>query len=659
MGIKSSTPAPAVLSPTQQRLAELTRSLKKMKEMKAQQGNVQRPRRSADPVDSVDSVAYSSTNLDPSLYDVQIYNNYDDSQRDVEYIPYPFHDGIDGDYDYDVYDNEFTNTNDDDDYSESIGDEIIEFMSDSNNDFEQKKEDLPIVQRTWLDNVILFRDSLFGRKDDGNEFKKKSGKPQVKIHYPNLDKKPVITVSQVRKPPLKNAPSVFVADEVKSKEIPLITVTDADPSIIISTPTSVDQPSLSLTLAPTNQSAKHPISSRTGLATSSLTATAVFSPEEIEKYGIKLITHKKLKYSTIDRDQEYPQESDFTQKYDSNGDQSQYIQPNEHLDSHYDSQDTYQDDIFDQDTHDYNWQDDSFRHTTLHHDTHLDTFHHDTLIYNTYPDTYRSKNTAYPVETKPYNIHHKENFFEPEKHHTDSHHGVEVKIPHLLPSKHYKPPVPLPAPYPVYPANPPKVETVKPQFLPRKHGKYQFLGKSDRDVSQAKNYPEKEKTIQTPHFLPKKPAFTVYPSVGTVHLQNQMDPYGKGSKIEEETMDSDSDSDTQRNYFGSQLLHHQHGEPRSLPPTMYKELPPRLDEQITKPSRSRDYQPPTLTDYLPPTLFDDQPKFRTGSSQHRLLPPKLGTYLPPTLSDPLPSLTHQLHFSPPKLGKYRIYLSLL
>ena len=62
----------------------------------------------------------------------------------------------------------------------------------------KKQEDPPVVSRSWVDNMIMFRDKLFGKTAE-QEVEAEPGEPQVKIHYPNYSEKPYVSISEARK----------------------------------------------------------------------------------------------------------------------------------------------------------------------------------------------------------------------------------------------------------------------------------------------------------------------------------------------------------------------------------------------------------------------------------------------------------------------------
>ena len=295
MSVAGATPAPSILSPTQLKLKQLTRSLRKAKQArkkkKEKTGKVskdRRPKRSAENVYNVDSV---HSNLDPNLYEVQVYNDFEDSQ-DIEFIPYPFPEHSE-DLDYDYYDgNEF---------------DVVEFVKDFSTDnidkdspgpltivhgFKnykktEKQEDPPVVSRSWVDNMIMFRDKLFGKTAE-KEVEDEPGEPQVKIHYPNYSEKPYVSISEARKAQAvlnkkKNPQKLRKFKDLSSTKTKNHKIKFSDVFSTKSPPAiSFEAKKGSLAKIP------QPLKKLNGLPERLGADTTVFTPEEIEKYGIKL-----------------------------------------------------------------------------------------------------------------------------------------------------------------------------------------------------------------------------------------------------------------------------------------------------------------------------------------------------------------------------------
>ena len=265
MLVESSTPAPvAVLSPTVQKLNEISQMkemlLRRMKGIKNRakknkkkkprknkkvdmQGKKTRPKRWA-PVDNVDTSAVSVTvldnngldlsrvdsvdlqsdgsHLDPSLYEINTYEPYENSydpysppyHQSPEFIPYPGDELEDLDEFFDIYG--------------------------------EKKKKPPVVARTWLENVLKFRNALFGDPDKKHHYYEDEGKPQLKIHYPESDGPAVVTITKAKRRPLDVKPSIFTSPGVQTDQLPPV-VSIQQPNTAISNPaTSISQPATTI-----------------------------------------------------------------------------------------------------------------------------------------------------------------------------------------------------------------------------------------------------------------------------------------------------------------------------------------------------------------------------------------------------------------------------
>ena len=234
-------------------------------------GKVERSRRAASvhTVDSLD-LEVGETNLNPNLYDVKTFE-YPDT---VEYIPYPFDEEDEDDYDYDFY---------------NVDDEDLDYdFSDIDTDsgdyepyqtFKPTTNDKPIVSRTWLDNVINFRNGLFGDSKSYN-VKRRKGKPQLKIHYPNFNSKPFVSLTKANRLPLSNV-------STSVKDVKLI---DSE-KLLKEDKTSESSNGINTKEPDSKSTTKRPIKKNLRLKfddLNNLTSTQVFTPEEIELYGIKL-----------------------------------------------------------------------------------------------------------------------------------------------------------------------------------------------------------------------------------------------------------------------------------------------------------------------------------------------------------------------------------
>ena len=268
MFVESSTPAPTVvLSPTVQKLNEISKVkemlLRRMKGIKSRkkkkprknkkvdiQGKKMRPKRWA-PVDNVDTSAVSvkvldnngldlsrvdsvdlqsdGSHLDPSLYEINTYEpdekSYDSYSppyhHSPEFIPYP-------------------------------GDELEE-LDEFFDIYGEKKKKPPVVARTWLENVLKFRNALFGDPDEKRHYYEDKGKPQLKIHYPKSDGPAVVTITKAKRRPLDVKPSVFTSPGVQSDQLPPVVALQGrgtaitDPVTTISQPaTTISQPALDI-----------------------------------------------------------------------------------------------------------------------------------------------------------------------------------------------------------------------------------------------------------------------------------------------------------------------------------------------------------------------------------------------------------------------------
>ena len=265
MLVESSTPTPvAVLSPTVQKLNEISQVkemlLRRMKEIKHRtkkkkkkkprknkkvdlQGKKDRPKRWA-PVDNVDTSAVSVTvldnngldlsrvdsvdlqsdgsHLDPSLYEINTYEPYENSydpysppyHSSPEFIPYPGDELEDLDEFFDIYG--------------------------------EKKKKPPVVARTWLENVLKFRNALFGDPEEKHHYYEDEGKPQLKIHYPDSDGPAVVTITKAKRRPLDIKPSIFTSPGAQTDQLPPV-VSISNPSAVVSQPaTTISQPALDI-----------------------------------------------------------------------------------------------------------------------------------------------------------------------------------------------------------------------------------------------------------------------------------------------------------------------------------------------------------------------------------------------------------------------------
>ena len=272
MMIQSSTLSPVVLSPTIQKLTELTlKSLnsgnkkKRKSEHKRRRktrksvdrnfdisGKDNRVKRSViddhnnsnDNVYNVDNNALDlskfgtndlssdTSELDPQLYDVKLNQEINEPiSESSEYISYPY----DPHGPYPLYeDDEIYHEAEIYPHSQHEDEEIYydEFYLDED-DFLQPyppKKKAPVAARTWLDNVLKFRESLFG----------KHGKPQIMIHYPK-DEDSFVTLTEARRPPLGSKPSVLNA-----APLPPVVSIQAPASVVSRPATVISQPALSI-----------------------------------------------------------------------------------------------------------------------------------------------------------------------------------------------------------------------------------------------------------------------------------------------------------------------------------------------------------------------------------------------------------------------------
>ena len=152
------------------------------------------------------------TNLNPDLYDVRLNQDLIEPISEAsEYYSYSSPYEEDEIFYDDVYFDE------EDDYFDE------EFFQP----FKPTKKP-PIATRTWLDNVLKFRESLFGKK----------GKPQVMVHYPK-DEDPFVTLTEARRPPLGVKPNVLNAGGLP----PVVSI--QNPSTVVSQPaTVISQPAI-------------------------------------------------------------------------------------------------------------------------------------------------------------------------------------------------------------------------------------------------------------------------------------------------------------------------------------------------------------------------------------------------------------------------------
>ena len=197
--------------------------------------------------------------LDPTLYDVQFNKDILEPDTDsTEYIPYPYEFDDDPYPEYEPYEphpypeyepyehHPYPEYEDD----EIFYDEVTFGEEDFLFPFEKKKP--PVVQRTWLDNVLKFRESLFGEVHHDKKYKhgKRGGKPQVTIHYPE-DEDPYVTVTEAKRPPLDIRPSVFNSGGSSGPQGLPPVVSIQNPVTTISQPaTVISQPSLAVTPDP-------------------------------------------------------------------------------------------------------------------------------------------------------------------------------------------------------------------------------------------------------------------------------------------------------------------------------------------------------------------------------------------------------------------------
>ena len=644
---ESSTPKPTILSPTEQKLAQLTKTLEKFKNSRMLKGKVSRAKRSSDHVYTVNNV--DSTNPNPNLYEVQTFEYHSEyPEKSMDYIPYPFQDEISDDYDYDVYDHE-----DKSDDHESLFDSYM-------NKQEQKKEGTPIVSRTWLDNVIQFRDGLFGKhdfKNTGYNENNPIGNPQVKIHYPDFDKSPLITVTQARNAPLKNAPSTFFAtrvDEmgrtdptifVKTQETTMENdyVTNSTSNNIVGlnqTSSQLENPAISQSpglnmnqsfgsnmfassLSPVNQNSFDPLSRLTSLGENSLTTTTVLSQDKVNKFGIKRI--KEMYTTKLNK-----MEKNVNRTLTTHNVQNKHNYADDPIDKDYfndeplDYIEEYRGDVYP-----------TYQHQEKPHYTEK---------YPKYNDYIPNKYVYYPSSTT-----------QP---------PLQIRRPNLLPRKHvgynYSP-----TSRPVYrnsPTGHPELEINKPHLLPRKHGVYQNFHQPLSQHSEQRQLPsysnDQEQTVLPDLVLPLQPtppsSRQYLPSSNipqppvphnylehrfTLQLERDYHGHPRRSKSEDLTDYDEMDSDS-NNVFNARS-----------PPGKSSQPPPLLREGKQKFSQSDGQYPPLLNDYLPPTLFDTLPKLPLQNYESSLLPPTLGTYLPPKLTEPKINEKIDLKFSPPKLGK--------
>lgn len=649
--VESSTLKPTILSPTEQKLAQLTKTLEKFKNSRMLKGKVKRARRSSDHVHTVNNV--DSTNPNANLYDVQTFEYHSEyPEKSMDYIPYPFQDELSDDFDYDVYDN----VDKSDDYESSFD----LYM----NKQEQKKEGTPIVSRTWLDNVIQFRDGLFGKhdlKNAGYNDKNPIGNPQVKIHYPDFDKSPLITVTQARNAPLKYAPSTFFATRVDE-------IGRTDPTIFIKTqettmqndyvtnstannivglnqtsaqlenPAILQSPGLTMNqsfssdmfasfLSPVNQNLFDPLSRLTNLGENSLTTTTVLSRNKVKEFGIKRI--KEIYTKKLNKMEKNVNTTLITHNVQNK---------NIHAD------DTVEKDYFSDEPLDY-----------------IEEYRGDVYPLKSKP-TYQYQEKPHYTEKYPkYNDYIPNNYaYYPS---STTQPPLQIRRPNLLPRKHvgynYSP-----TSRPLHRSSPtrhPELEINKPHLLPRKHGVYENFHQPLIQHSEQRQLPsysnDQEQTVLPDLVLPLKPtppssrqylpsSNIPQPPVPHNYLEHsfilrlERNNYGhpRRSKSEDLTDSDEMDSDSNNDFYA-----------RS-PPGKNNQPPPLLREGKQKFPRLDGQYPPLLNDYLPPTLFDTLPKLPLQNFESFLLPPTLGTYLPPKLTEPKNNEKHDLKFSPPKLG---------
>ena len=272
MMVESSTMNPTVLSPTVQKLNALTQKqlgshflhrLKKARKKKKKsidrsfdtKGKNKRPKRwalrdvhisnivntnledsigenNAIDLSNIDNNVEGDNILDPSLYEVSEFDFPNDPIMgaseytpyiEEEYVPYLEEDDI-------FYDDDF-----EEDYFPSFG----------------RKKEVPIVQRTWLDNVLKYRDSLFGTSPQYKTEAKKNptyggGKPQVNIHYPDSNSGPLVTITEANRKPLENRPNIFLSGGAKTRAIPPVVAIQRPNSVISSPATSISRPATTI-----------------------------------------------------------------------------------------------------------------------------------------------------------------------------------------------------------------------------------------------------------------------------------------------------------------------------------------------------------------------------------------------------------------------------
>ena len=281
MMIQSSTLRPEVLSPTIQKLTALTlQSLNSGKKKKRKSRKKKKRRKSIDrsfdlsgknnrskrstsddnnSVHNVDNNALDlskfsndmstdGSSLDPKLYDVKVNKEIiDPISESSEYTPYHHHsdwqeehssyhhsDWEDEPYHYEEepyhFEDEPYHFND----YEIYYDEMYLDENDVLQPFKPKKKP-PVATRTWLDNVLKFRESLFG----------KHGKPQVMFHYPK-DEDPFVTLTEARRPPLNFKPNVVSSGGGRQPLLPPV-VSIQNPSTVVSQPaTVISQPAITI-----------------------------------------------------------------------------------------------------------------------------------------------------------------------------------------------------------------------------------------------------------------------------------------------------------------------------------------------------------------------------------------------------------------------------
>ena len=123
-----------------------------------------RPKRNAISRVQVD-LLMGESQLDPSLYNVQTIRNYGYPYADgidYDYLPYPFMDtdATEEQFDYDFYDYPVVN-----DYTKPFDTSFTEEMMFKDN----YHREIPVVQKTWLDNIISYRNKMFDEMESNKD----------------------------------------------------------------------------------------------------------------------------------------------------------------------------------------------------------------------------------------------------------------------------------------------------------------------------------------------------------------------------------------------------------------------------------------------------------------------------------------------------------